>query len=826
MTFLNATLIFGVAAAAVPIALHLLAKREPRKVVFPSVRFLVQRFESNRSRLRVRRWWLLALRIAALALLALALARPAIHQSLSLTWLTIGLIAAFGVALLVMASVALARGPSRSVAYGLALASLAALIGATIWGTVTYATGPTPSIETSEPVAIAIVMDNSPTTAWRTADDDRITRIKEIATWMVTRLPRTSRIAVVDRSNQVTSFSLDASSAMAKINQLEPLQVTQPIATRLEAAARLVRTSDLPNRQILLITDLTLSTWNSSEQAGLATILTEDPAISLTVFDLGEFDGMNRALSMPEIADATPPKGVPIALTTTLSLTNSDSGSDASVTAELEMFENNPALPVIRDGVIVRPNVRRVDRASVRVASGGSSQVLLTIPSLPVGTHHGRISLVGSDAMPLDDQRYLTVQVLPPSQILLVGDDEDEARVISQAISANAVMLDDANAEFQVERIGYSDMSVVRLSDFDVLVMLNPPGPTLKDESVFRYLAQGGGVLVCLGPELGEQAVESSYLPKLIRRWRIPEPGTFFQVAPTKHPITEPISNDTPWGSFRVQQYWQLDPEPNDSVLIRYVGNQHPALIERSFSTDNGDMSGRLLVLSTPLPALSDQTRSWNQLFGSDPWPAWLLLRQSIEYLAGRGDNDLMPIVGQSLSLPLNKGTDVVPQSGDSPTPSGVITGGVITDGAVPGEAASGESRQRVQWFPPGDGSPVPLETAADAARLTIGTIQRSGTHWLRGAQEGAGFSANLADQSISLKRIDPAELDAIFGPQQYQLATNLEEIRFAENQTTQRISLHSPAMLLALAVFVLEQILGNRFYQGRIRTNLAAGSA
>ena len=91
MTFLNATLLFGLAAITVPVVLHLIARREPRKVVFPSIRFLTKRVESNRSRLRVRRWWLLALRILAVAMLAIALARPAIHQSLSITWLTIGL---------------------------------------------------------------------------------------------------------------------------------------------------------------------------------------------------------------------------------------------------------------------------------------------------------------------------------------------------------------------------------------------------------------------------------------------------------------------------------------------------------------------------------------------------------------------------------------------------------------------------------------------------------------------------------------------------------------------------------------------------------------
>ncbi len=527
MTFLNATLIFGMAAAAIPIALHMLARREPRKVVFPSVRFLVQRFESNRSRLRVRRWWLLALRIAALALLALALARPAIHHALSVTWLTIGMLAAFGIALLVMASVALARGSARSVAYGLAGAAGLALLGSGIWGLATWATGPAPSIDSTEPVAIAIVLDNSPTSAWHSADDDRIARMKDVATWMVTRLPRTSRIAVLDRSGQVASFSLDASSAVSKIDQLQPLEVTQSIASRLDAAARLVRTSDLQNRQVLLITDLAEATWKDAGDAGLAALWAEAPAVSLTVFDLGEFDGMNRSLSVPQLADETPPQESPVSLTTILSLPSGESGSSVSVTAELEMYDNDPALPMIRDGVIRRPNLRSVDRASVRVAAGGSSQLLLTIPSLTVGTHHGRVRLIGPDAMSLDDVRYFTLQVLPPSQVLLIGDDQDDARVFAQAISATAGMMDESKAEFAVERIGYSDLSVVRLSDFGVVVMLDPPGFALNEESVVRFLAEGGGVLVCLGPAAGQQALESSFAPKLSAPLASPRPWHF-----------------------------------------------------------------------------------------------------------------------------------------------------------------------------------------------------------------------------------------------------------------------------------------------------------
>ena len=70
-----------------------------------------------------------------------------------------------------------------------------------------------------------------------------------------------------------------------------------------------------------------------------------------------------------------------------------------SVTAELGLYEDDPALPVIRNGVVQRPALRSVDRTSVQLAPGGSSELKMTIPPLDVGSHHGVIRLVGDDAL-------------------------------------------------------------------------------------------------------------------------------------------------------------------------------------------------------------------------------------------------------------------------------------------------------------------------------------------------------------------------------------------------------------------------------------------
>ena len=76
MTFLAPLFLIGAAAAAIPIVLHLL-KREPEaRVKFAAVRLLRRGPVEHTQRRRLRELILLALRVAALALLAIGFARP------------------------------------------------------------------------------------------------------------------------------------------------------------------------------------------------------------------------------------------------------------------------------------------------------------------------------------------------------------------------------------------------------------------------------------------------------------------------------------------------------------------------------------------------------------------------------------------------------------------------------------------------------------------------------------------------------------------------------------------------------------------------------
>src|SRR3954469_18593411 len=78
MSFLNPIMLFGLAAISVPIIIHLLNRRRFQKVVWAAMRFLKLSVEQNQRRMRIEDLILLVLRCLLLALLALALARPAL----------------------------------------------------------------------------------------------------------------------------------------------------------------------------------------------------------------------------------------------------------------------------------------------------------------------------------------------------------------------------------------------------------------------------------------------------------------------------------------------------------------------------------------------------------------------------------------------------------------------------------------------------------------------------------------------------------------------------------------------------------------------------
>jgi hypothetical protein len=81
MSFLNPFLLFGLLSVSVPIIIHMLNRRKFDRVVWAAMRFLKVSVDQNQRRLKIEDLILLILRCALLAMLVMAVARPALKAA-------------------------------------------------------------------------------------------------------------------------------------------------------------------------------------------------------------------------------------------------------------------------------------------------------------------------------------------------------------------------------------------------------------------------------------------------------------------------------------------------------------------------------------------------------------------------------------------------------------------------------------------------------------------------------------------------------------------------------------------------------------------------
>ena len=82
MTFLNPFILFGLAAASIPILIHMLNRRKLRTIEFSTLAFLKELQKNKMRKITIRQWLLLLLRTLIIVFLVLAFSRPALHGTI------------------------------------------------------------------------------------------------------------------------------------------------------------------------------------------------------------------------------------------------------------------------------------------------------------------------------------------------------------------------------------------------------------------------------------------------------------------------------------------------------------------------------------------------------------------------------------------------------------------------------------------------------------------------------------------------------------------------------------------------------------------------
>ncbi len=226
LSFLNAAFLWGTLLVAVPIVLHLVMRREVRRLEFPALRFVRQRESANKRQLQLRHWLLLALRMAIILLVAAALARPSLQGS---GW-----------------------------------------VG-----------------DQEAPVAVAMVFDTQPRMEYRHQNQTRLEAARETADWLLSQLPRESDVAVIDARYGSSVFAVDLGAARQRIERLTTSAVGSALAKSLTDALRLLKESDQPRKEIYVFTDLARASWTGPASQALAERIKDHPEVGWYVIDVG-----------------------------------------------------------------------------------------------------------------------------------------------------------------------------------------------------------------------------------------------------------------------------------------------------------------------------------------------------------------------------------------------------------------------------------------------------------------------------------------------------------------------------------------------------------
>lgn len=619
------------------------------------------------------------------------------------------------------------------------------------------------------PVAAALVFDCSPRMEYRHENRTRLEAARELGLWLLKQLPRQSRIAVLDTRLGRGVFQIDRGAAAQRIERLEMVANSQPLTAVTDEALRLLATSELDRKEVYIFTDLTRSAWPGDWAARPGD--REAPEAGVYLIDVGVADPADFALGEVRLSRQVLSSRSPLRIESELACT----GPGGERTIELTLLDAER-----------KPQKR--DQRSVMIEADASGPVEFRIGSLGVGTHQGFLRIVGQDSLACDDTRYFTVEVKPPWRILVVAPAPAEryALFLVEAL-APSTFRRSGQARFDCDIVAQEELSSQALQPYSAVCLLDPKplAPALW-RKLADYVSDGHALAVFLGRnarpvEAFNQAEAQELFPgRLVRQARAPGGDVYLAPRHLQHPVLAEMrdwAGSIPWDASPVYRYWQLDKLARGVQVVVPFTDGRPAVLERPLGR------GRVMTMTTPVSDRADE-KAWNLLpLGEESWPFVILVNQMMLYLVGGSDEQLNYQAGQTAVVPLGPREDYR---------SYLLT--------APGE---------VQF---------PLSADPKQNVLVITSTDKPGNYRIQagGRDSGVdrGFSVNLAPRQTQLDRLTEEELRDVFGPLEFRIARERDEIERDVNLGRVGRELFPLLILLVALALGGEYVLANRFYK------------
>jgi len=656
MSFLAPLFAVGLAALAIPILVHLVHKERKETTLFPSLMFLLRTPYQHSRRQRIRDWLLFATRVMVFMLLVAAFARPVFD-----------------------------RPPDAVVA------------------------GTTGGRE------VVVLLDRS----FSMHVGDRWSRAQAAARQALDGLGPADRGTLVlfaDQARAVREAGGTRSELRATVDSASPGDAATRYAPALILARRTVAESELPKREVIVISDFQRSGWDVGEEARLPAGTTVTPV------DVASSGVEDRAVRAVELRRSL-----------------ADGRERITVTARVS--NTGPAAR----GIEARLEVAGRTVATNRLDLGADAGGVVTFESLAIPESPQQAAIrITPDGVPGDDALHFILERAPSIPVLVVeGAAPGERDVYLQ----RALEIGD-RPSFDVATRRFSQLGVADLAGKRLVIMNNSPWPQGDlGKRLETFVRGGGGLLVIAGDAVTATswpARGNGVLPVVPGdvRDRVSNKGAVLGVIDRSHPALS-LFGSAQSGDLSAARFYRYRAFDSDSGVLARFDDGAVALLEQRTGT------GRTVIVASSFDGL------WNDL---PRQPVFLpFVHQLAQYASGYRAGRSVYEVGDAVDL-----QGVGPAVGDStgarglayvavsPLGSRLRIGGTLGDPAlIPAEAGVYEVR------PAGSPGARPRLVAVnipgreldlarfDPTRLTHSVSQTSDEP----TENGGGVAADLAER-------------------------------------------------------------------------------
>ena len=541
--FLQMSFLFGMAALAVPILIHLFFRLRTKRVELGTIRFLRVVLEENARRRKVMRWFLLALRVACVALLVMLFARPYF-------------------------TAAAASGNKE---------------------------------------LLVLLIDRSATMQLKGDQGRLLDQALTEAKQLVQKANQNSRVEIALFDHVVHALKGDPTSKAEKSPpQLLAEVTTDPVlfgATNFGVAFAWARdilvNAPAGPKQLHLWTDLQRSGLDWTEVDPLP------GDVQVHLHDLGRPIVNNVAVTEVRTPRTWIRPGEETTMQASVVHGGAFTLEEVTVVMEIGRTQGNetrkPADPNSQAASDAQYSdyaklaERVTKRERVKLVPGAAITLDFELPPLSAGLWLGRVTIEYDDDLAFDNRRYFAIAAAPAYRVLLVKGEETDNPLQNETYFLEAALRlarpeeSFANNPFAPDVLAYSSgAGLPDLATYDAVVVANVPHVIPGDAAkLASFVQSGGGLLVFTGDQTSDKNCAALHEAGLT-------PGQIGEVQVTrdlpwrwgkwndKHLIFQDLS-DPQHGDLRqliFAAYTKITPAPESRVLAEFR-NGDPAVLER-----------------------------------------------------------------------------------------------------------------------------------------------------------------------------------------------------------------------------------------------------